>query len=727
MKDLEKKTEEREETEQQGQEELSQEGSSTAEPQRKKKKFPVGISFCWEKKTLLLAGSMLLLSGILLALSAPTVWETTAEGEFLFHHIFLLGYIDLSLAVILLCFLTFRLPEFVRRIFGWIAVLSVPWAIFYAVDFINGTRVLEFSNRRLFANYLCYLLIFALVYALCRRSWLTTLIGGGIYLFFGIANYFVTQFRGKPILPWDFQAVGTAFNVSGGYQYEPTRMMAGGVMLLAFLTLLCFRLESHDRKWGGRSLKIAERSCALALFAVLAFQIFPCDLLSDLGISVWAWNQKTSTELTGVLPGFFANVQFLMVNKPEGYSAGAAKKLGETIDTWEDSDPLGDPGKDPTIIVVMSESFTDLQNVGNLQLDEDCQPFLHSLQKQDNVIWGKAYSSVYGGDTCNSEYEFLTGNTLAFLPNGSKPYQQYVDHDQTALPSILKHYGYTCTALHPGNATAWHRNEAYPYLGFDAFLSAKEYTFRDREHGLISDRSHYRQIIQEYENREPGERQFLFGVSIQNHGGYEKEDYPSTVKILQAGNEVQNPNADPLYPQAEQYLTMLERTDEATEDFFRYFEEQQDPVVILMFGDHWPNLEQEFTGDLLQVDTGNMTITDLMREYEVPFVIWANYPLEGYDVGKISINYLSGLLLRAAGLEGTAYTKFLEHMRQEMPVITAIGAVGKDGDIHRNRNGKLADSPSKEMSRWLRDYAILQYNNAFGGEGKQNSIFTLGN
>ena len=685
----------------------------------------VGLSFARDRNSLLLAGATLLLSGILLAFAVPTVWQTTAEGEFLFHHVFLMGYIGLSLAAIFLCFLRVRLPELVRRIFSWVLTLAVPWAIFFAVDLINGTRVLEFSNRRLFANYLCYLLIFSLVYALCRRAWVTTLISGGSALFFGIANYFVIQFRGKPILPWDIQALGTAFEVSGEYHYEITRMMAFAAVLLLFLTLLCYRLESHNREWGGSRLRVAERGCALALFLVLAFQLFPCDLLSDMGITVWAWNQKVSAERTGVLTGFFANIQFLMVNKPEGYSPASVRRLGETVDTWDDPAPLGDPGEAPTVIVVMSESLTDFQNVGKLKLLEDCQPFLHSLQGRDNVIWGTAYSSVYGGDTCNSEYEFLTGNTLSFLPTGSKPYQQYVDHEQTALPSILKNQGYTCTALHPGNAAAWHRETAYPYLGFDAFLSAKEYAFRDREHGLISDRSHYRQIIQEYENRKPGERQFLFGVSIQNHGGYEKENYPSTVKILQAGNEVQDLTANPLYPQAEQYLTMLERTDEATEDFFRYFEAQEEPVVILLFGDHWPNLGEEFTGDLLQADLENMTVTDLMREYEVPFVIWANYPLKGHDAGKISINYLSGLLLRAAGLEGTTYTKFLEHMRKEVPVINAVGTMDKEGALYRNGNGKLMDTPTEEVSRWLRDYNLLQYNNAFGGEGKQTSIFTL--
>ena len=704
-------------------EEKETECSPEAQPETARR-CPVGVAFSRERKSWLPAGFFLLLSGILLALSAPTIWETTAEGVYQVHKVFLMGYAGLTLAGVLLCLLEFRLPELLRRVSGWVLTLLVPWAVFYAVDLINDTKVLYCSQRRLFANYLCYLLVFALVYALCRRASLTTLIGGGACLFFGIANYFVIQFRGKPILPWDIQAIGTAFEVSGGYHYEITRMMAFAVMLLAFLTLLCFRLETRRKKKSWK-LQASERGIALVLFAVLAIQIFPCDLLTDMGISVWAWNQKVSSEQTGVLTGFFANIQFLMVNKPQNYSAEKVRELGETIDSWEAPTPLGQPEKEPTVIVVMSESLTDLQNVGTLKLDEDCQPFLHSMQGKDNVIWGTAYSSVYGGDTCNSEYEFLTGNTLGFLPTGSKPYQQYVDHEQTALPSILKSQGYTCTALHPGNASAWHRETAYPYLGFETFLSADKYTFREREHGLISDESHYNQIIQEYESREPDERQFLFTISIQNHGGYEKEDYPSTVRILQVGDKVQDLSLDPKYPQAEQYLSMLKETDRATEEFFRYFERQEEPVVILLFGDHWPNLETDFARNLLNVDTEELTFEDLMREHEVPFLIWANYPLEGDYIGKTSLNYLSGLLLRAAGLQGTSYTNFLENIRQELPVISALGTMDKEWNLYKNGNGVLAETPPEEYAAWLNQYAVLQYNNAFGGGEKQRELFTL--
>ena len=140
-------------------------------------------------------------------------------------------------------------------------------------------------------------------------------------------------------------------------------------------------------------------------------------------------------------------------------------------------------------------------------------------------------------------------------------------------------------------------------------------------------------------------------------------------------------------------------------------------MVVLFFGDHWPNLEKEYLTDLLGTDSTSLGLKDMMREYQVPFVIWANYPLESQEIEAVSLNYLSGLLLRAAGLEGTDYTKFLEQLRQEVPVITAVGTMDKDGSLY-------AVGESTPYDDLLNDYAVLQYNNAFGGSGKVSSIFT---
>ena len=361
----------------------------------------------------------------------------------------------------------------------------------------------------------------------------------------------------------------------------------------------------------------------------------------------------------------------------------------------------------------MNESFTDMAATsdGNITLSQDNLPFLHSLQESGEVVWGTAYSSVYGGNTCNSEYEFLTGNTTAFLPSGSKPYQQYVDHEQTSLVSLLKDtYDYECIAIHPGQASAWERDDAYQYLGFDEFIDVSKFdVHRKLEHGLTSDISSYDQVIYEYEHRDKDKPLFLFNVTIQNHGGYEDEDYEISVQVNEAPGE---------YPQAEQYLSLTKKSDEALEYLIDYFSQQEEPVVILFFGDHWPNLEEGFLSLLLGEDSNALSFENVMREYEVPFLIWANYDLEGEEIEAVSLNYLSGLLLRAAGLEGTDYTTFLENLRQTLPVITAMGVLDCDGNWYKNGD----ETPYDEL---LNEYNILEYNNAFGGNGKSMETFTL--
>ena len=621
------------------------------------------------------------------------------------------GFWLLSLAAAAACFLEVKLPLRAGRLIGWAVLLLLPLGSFIAVDFINSTRILNFSFQTGLANYLCYLMVFAVIYALSRRVWVTALAGGLIFLVFGIANYFVVQFRGQPILPWDIQGFGTALTVSGGYTYEPTPLMTVMAMGYLLTVILCVKLDPRQEpeKW----VRLAERGVSGCLAAFLFVLLFPVNVMSTLGISVWAWNQKTSSEITGITAGFFANIQFLMVDKPEGYSAAEAEEVSEEVSQLEEPEPVGDPQTLPTIIAIMNESFTDMAATGDgsITLSQDNLPFLHSLQESGDVVWGTAYSSVYGGNTCNSEYEFLTGNTTAFLPTGSKPYQQYVDHQQTSLVSLLKDtYGYHCTAIHPGQASAWERDEAYEYLGFDEFIDVTKFDVHRRlEHGLTSDLSSYNQVIYEYEHRDKDTPLFLFNVTIQNHGGYEDEDYETTVQIEEAPGE---------YPQTEQYLSLTKKSDEALEYLIDYFSEQEEPVVILFFGDHWPNLESEFLSLLLGEDSSDLSFENIMREYEVPFLIWANYNLDGEEIEAVSLNYLSGLLLRAAGLEGTDYTNYLENLRQTLPVITAMGVMDSQGNWYKNGDS----TPYDDL---LNEYNILEYNNAFGGDGKCMETFTL--
>ncbi len=683
------------------------------EPQEaREERKPLGLRFRFGPGHLLPAGLLLLATGLLFFL-CPSLFQDAETGGFLPDGFFI-AFCCLSLLGTVLFLTELRLPLMIRRIAGGSLLFLAPLGAFIAVDTINGTRLPSFPVLRSLGNYLCYLMVFALLYAIFRRSWVTILCGGSAFLLFGVANYFVVQFRGEPILPWDVSAITTAAAVSQGYRYTLTRPMVLSLLGLVCVSVLAAKLSPETvnarGEAFGRARRVKERLCALGLALALVVLIFPANILSSMNISVWAWNQKTSSEITGVLAGFVANIQFLMVEKPADYSHDTVEGLENRLEALEEPEPLGDPEGLPTIIAVMNESFTDMGAVGNLELTRDAAPFLHQLQRSGEVLWGTAYSSVYGGNTCNSEYEFLTGNTTAFLPAGSKPYQQYVLRDQTALPDILKSYGYFCTAIHPGNRNAWHRDTAYPYLGFDRFIAARDFEVqRKLKRGLTTDDSGYDQVIHTYQKGiNSGEPQFLFHVTIQNHGGFEDEKYPTTVQVQ--GREGK-------WPQAEQYLSLIRESDSAFRRLVTYFSRRSDPVLILFFGDHWPNLETGFQQALLNTDPKDPAFSDLMRQYQVPFLLWANYPLQGQNLGEISMNYLSGLLLRAAGLEGTDYTKYLEELRQEVPVITAVGIKGADGRLYKNGE----ETPWDAL---LKDYAILQYNNAFDQDGKAEGIFT---
>lgn len=656
------------------------------------------------------AAALLLISAAFFTYEWPIALEKDSAGRQELCWEFVLAFSGLSALTAGLCFVEVEMPPPLREGLGWLLVVVLPLGAFVAVDVINSTHIWQFPGRRWAANYLCYLLVFALAYALTRRAWAAVAIGGAVAMTFGIANYFVVQFRGQPILPWDFQSFATALTVSGGYEYVPTQKMALAAMGYIGTVVLSYKLSSYDAPEPPRSLRLTERFSALAVSVMLVVLLFPLHGLSGLGISVWTWNQKVSSESTGIAAGFFANVSFMMVEEPAGYSPARVRQVMK--EHSEDSAPalLGQPEELPTIIAIMNESMTDFGSLGTLRFTPDNQPFLHSLQRSGQVVYGTAYSSVYGGNTCNSEYEFLTGNSMAFLPSGSKPYQQYIDQPHSGLPDILKSYGYHCTAIHPGNRTAWERIEAYPHLGFDEFVDAEIFDVDRRfEHRLTSDHSCYEQVIFEYERWRQLDSSplFLFNVTIQNHGGYEDPDYETTVRVSEAEGR---------WPQAEQYLSLTRKSDQALEELLDYFEQRPDPVVILFFGDHWPKLEDGFNRAVLE---GYDVNTDM---YRVPFFLWANYPLQGEEVEAVSLNYLSSLLLRAAGLEGTGYTGFLEALRQELPVITDICYINREGERFLPE-----EALPKEYAALLNEYAVLQYNNSFDPERKVEEMFRRDN
>ena len=296
------------------------------------------------------------------------------------------------------------------------------------------------------------------------------------------------------------------------------------------------------------------------------------------------------------------------MEKPDGYSAKKARELLESaredasvqesasgstavasgIPIVSDSSSSSQTEEKPNIIVIMNEAFSDLSVIGDFEASEDYLPYFRSLYGSENTISGNLRVSVLGGNTANTEFEFLTGDTMAFLPTGSIPYQQFITGELPALPSLLKSYGYTTTALHPYNSTGWKRDQIYPLLGFEESLFNGDFTYKKRLRGYITDESAFKEVIKAYEEKKENGPFFSFLVTMQNHGGYSKDWTDFTRSITVEGMD------DRKLPRINAYLTLLKKTDDAYRELISYFSQCEKKTIVLMFGDHQPNVETSF-------------------------------------------------------------------------------------------------------------------------------------
>lgn len=586
------------------------------------------------------------------------------------------------------------IPALVR---GLILILA-PLSAFYLSQFVYGADLGQLAPGIVLANALC---IGALYYPLCAvtaRPALSCVVLHLLLGLWGAANYFVSVFRGSPVLPWDLTALGTAAAVSGSYDFTPTWRMVLALVLIALLAAALVLLRRAGLLPLPRR-RLPLRAGCLAAGLLCLIPVLRPQLLGDFGVRTDVWDQAGAYRTGGTVAVFLRNTEFMSVEEPEGVTY---ERLSQIMSQVSPADTPQVGAERPNIVAIMNESWADFEEFGQLSLTQSVTDFIRSL---DNAVWGHAYTSVFGAGTSASEFEFLTGNSMAFLPSGSIPYQQYILDESPSLASLLRDQGYRTLAFHPGERTSWQRNQAYPLLGFQDFKCGEDMDVpQEMAHGYVSDRSDFQQIIWEFEHKQAGEPLFLFNVTIQNHGSYTDPDYPAQVQLTDA------PGA---YPMAEQYLTLVNETDQAFQLLVDYFSQYDEPTLIVMFGDHQPSVEQAFLDKAYGVVQDEMSMEQYMDKFRVPFVIWANYPLELEGPADTSLNFLGQYLLRYAGIESDSYGQYLWDLQTQLPAITFVGYLDPAGKAYSHLE-------TNAYTEKILDYQRLQYDRLFGGD---NSYF----
>ena len=592
---------------------------------------------------------------------------------------------------------------------GRALLLLLPVLAFVLVEYLNYNSWDDFTPVQIALNLAWYYLLELVFYFVRRRRRVAAAKWAfGIAWGIGMANHYLISFRGRTLFPGDFLTLRTAANVAGNYDYRPDSMQWLTIgIFAAVLVLLSFlpREEKRPFDWRGFAPAAAGTAVFLAAF-------FGTGWVEGLGIEPSMW----TTRGNGLVLNFTVCLKYMKVEKPDSYSQETLAALaGENPSDAADAAASADGGIRPVnVIVIMNESLSDLSVLPGVETNMDAMPFLRSLT--ENTVKGYAYSSVFGGTTANSEYEFLTGNTTAFLPAGTVPYQMYVSPGDPSLVGQMEALGYTTIAAHPYRSSGWNRPTVYADYGFDEVYFESDFQDRaymrgDERTGYVTDRCDYENLIRWYEEKEEGQPLFLFNVTMQNHSAYQMA-WTNLPKEVWLTGELEN-----RFQTVNQYLSLVYQSDQAFEDLIGYFSQVGEPTTILLFGDHQPQVATNFYTDVLGT---NPDTAAAQKKQMVPFLIWANYDIPEAQGVELSLNYLSALLMDTANLPMTGYQKFLSQLWETAPVINTVGI----RDAQGNWYGENAALP-EELDRAIEDYKVLLYNNVFDKKDRVESFFTL--
>ncbi len=605
-----------------------------------------------------------------------------------------------------------KLPLTPRQ-YGWVTavlLIVVPLISFTMVEYLNYNNPWQdFSGAQIILNLAWYYLAELVFYFLRGRRSGAIRLGLLVTWGFGFANHYLIAFRGRTLFPGDFLCLGTALNVAGGYDYRLSQRQGVTVLILAAVLLALSLLPREPRKKFSWKVFLPSAGVAAAFLAVF----FGTGLVEGLGIEPSMW----TTRGNGLALNFTVCMKYMKSEKPETYDQETLDALAGENGSDDVSVSVVDPDgtiRPVNVIVVMNESYSDLSVLPGVETNRDAMPFFHALT--ENTIKGWAYSSVFGGTTANSEYEFLTGNTTAFLPAGTVPYQMYVSDGDPTLVGQMSDLGYTTIASHPYRASGWNRPTVYQNFGFDQVyfegdFQDREYMRGDEKTGYVTDQCNYENLIRLYEEKEAGEPLFLFNITMQNHSGYQMswDNLPREVWLTGAmENRFQTVN---------QYLSLVYQSDLALEYLIDYFSQVEEPTMILLFGDHQPQVATNFYTQVLGDDPDTALA---QKKQMVPFALWANYDIPEADGVEFSLNYLSTLLLETAGLPLTGYQKFQRELWEQAPVINTLGVRDAQGGWYGENEALPA-----ELDAAVEAYKVLLYNNIFDKSDRLENFFSL--
>lgn len=569
--------------------------------------------------------------------------------------------------------------------------LVIPLGCFYTFETLTHqmSTMIELAKR---LNIAFYYWLFLFVFFIAGRTSISMAICVSAIAIIGVGNYFVVMFRSNPIVPWDIYSFETAMSVADNYVFSVDWALAEHIAMFILMLIVGVRTNIRLNKKILRPI-LTVAMCIPAYFYIS--YLWQDNLERNTGLNDTLFNAKYMHSKDGFFVSFILDIHFLQIEEPKNYSDEYALSLLNE----QEVEKVETPEELPDIIAIMDETFSDPAVLGEFETNKDYMPFIHSILRGEvaNTISGYTDVSVLGGNTANSEFEFLTGNSMAFFPNGSVPYLQYIRDGISTIVPQLEEYGYTTYGTHPYRAKGWNREFIYDLMGFDYRYFQGSFPFEDKLRNYVSDEADFKSIL-EWRNNTEGPF-FMFNVTMQNHSNYggDFDNFDPQI-VAKFKNTYSNKYLN-------KYLSLMYETDQDVASLLSELSQSDRKTIVVFWGDHQPNdyvvrpIYKEYG-----LDFDNQTYEQQQQRQKTPFFIWANYDIQEQTNVEISLNYLNILLFETAGLQLDEYQTFRKNLWQgQIPMMNAVGYRNDDGDLV-----EYDDAP-EEIQNLLNEYQNIQY------------------
>ena len=544
-------------------------------------------------------------------------------------------------------------------------------------------------------NLLAPVLLVYLGFFLFARPWAAYLLSALPFLTLALASYYKVQLRGDPVLASDLRLLRTAGGIMDKYTFDitaPVLVVIEGFLLLLALSLLMLRRERMSPR-----ARLAGIMAALSLTLGCCFEYYPSTDIykatanTDL---ITPWSAVEVYISRGTTYPFLFSVQDMFPDAPEGYRDSDAY---QALSQYRDAD-IPDEQK-VTVVGIMLEAFSDLTDfpaLGELSSVRGVYEPLHELEKRS--VSGDLLTNIFAGGTTDTEWGFLTG---------------YSEHEEfrSATDSFVRYFkaqGYDTLYRHPGYSWFYNRSNVNDYLGFDESVF-NESGFADLisidEALYASDAVLVDYLLNDIDTRtEDDAPLFLFSVSYQNHGPYPSETYwEEYVTPEKTGWSMESCCV------VNNYLAGIRSTIEQMRRLTRELDARDEPVVLVLFGDHKPwmgNGSSVYAEMGVSLDVS--TQEGFYNYFSTPYLIYANKAAReslGQDFrgdgGDISPCFLMDKLFFECGWTGDGFMQLQRETRAVTPLMHEDGYRMVDGSI-------TLDVPP-DVAEVCRRYLCAQY------------------